>query len=310
MEKFMEQLKLEIEKKLEEQPDDYIMEFLDVCKVNDAKLHGIDIRQGKSQIGMMFYAETLFDMNMRGTSIEQVADCVVEQVVHDKMGERMMNKFVDVLDYDNVKDKVYIRLCNEKLNEEYLRGKFFYRIPNTDLMALFCVMTNTDDQSNATFCISEILANHWEIMDREKFYHQTIKHMAEDMPVKINDITELLRNEGIEKYELDDMKHSIYVISNEKSFDGATCVFYEGVMKDFATMCDVSRVIILPSSRHEAILLPDYDGTLAASCLKNLVREVNENEVDQNDVLSNSVYVYDLESDTISIVKEGNEDGE
>ncbi|MBQ7925064.1 MAG: hypothetical protein IJ335_02090, partial [Lachnospiraceae bacterium] len=53
------------------------------------------------------------------------------------------------------------------------------------------------------------------------------------------------------------------------------------------------KFYILPSSVHEVILLKD-DGEESPSKLQEMVREINQCEVDPTEVLSDSIYHYDI----------------
>ena len=56
---------------------------------------------------------------------------------------------------------------------------------------------------------------------------------------------------------------------------------------------------ILPSSQHDLILVP-YDPS-SVERYKNMVRSVNKDVVDIEDWLSDSVYFYDRESETVEL---------
>ena len=60
--------------------------------------------------------------------------------------------------------------------------------------------------------------------------------------------------------------------------------------------CDL---YILPSSVHEVIVLPDLKEEVET--LREMVCDVNENQVDKVERLSNSVYHYIRESDLIQL---------
>ena len=67
---------------------------------------------------------------------------------------------------------------------------------------------------------------------------------------------------------------------------------------------------MLPSSVHEVLIVPD-NGEMDPKMLGDMVREVNKNEVERQEVLSDRVYSYDKEKhhirqepDSIQQVKE------
>ena len=71
---------------------------------------------------------------------------------------------------------------------------------------------------------------------------------------------------------------------------GAVNMIYEEYLKKLYKMFKGS-FFILPSSVHEVILVPEWQ--MEAEELKKMVVEVNENELDYMEVLSDNVYHYD-----------------
>ena len=91
----------------------------------------------------------------------------------------------------------------------------------------------------------------------------------------------------------------MYVLTNKQKMNGASCILYEHILNDFANQKN-KDIYILPSSVHEVILVPvaeDIDRTE----LSRMVRDVNRNELEEGDVLSDRVYYYDRVRDEIQI---------
>ena len=57
------------------------------------------------------------------------------------------------------------------------------------------------------------------------------------------------------------IRDRFYVLSNRSGVNGAACLLYEDVLKNFADGVE-KNLIILPSSIHEVLLLPD-DGDIS-----------------------------------------------
>ena len=91
----------------------------------------------------------------------------------------------------------------------------------------------------------------------------------------------------------------MYVLTNESSLNGASCILYEDVLYDFAHEID-NDLYILPSSIHEVILLPKLS-IYEKKELVNMVREVNTEGVDADEVLSDNVYEYNRKDRIITM---------
>ena len=103
---------------------------------------------------------------------------------------------------------------------------------------------------------------------------------------------------GIDDEEIEDMQQEVpmYVLSNKSRINGASCILYKDILKDFAMVVD-KDLYVLPSSIHEVILLPS-DGTQESEQLKEMVREINQSQVEKEEVLSDSVYYYRRSDDS------------
>lgn len=73
---------------------------------------------------------------------------------------------------------------------------------------------------------------------------------------------------------------------------GAGGVLVKETLEKYAKENKTKRVVIIPSSIHECILIPEEK--VCVGELKSLVREVNATKVEPGEVLSDSLYYYDL----------------
>ena len=82
---------------------------------------------------------------------------------------------------------------------------------------------------------------------------------------------------------------TMYVLTNKNRCYGASCMLYPGLMYKFAE--EHGDFYLLPSSIHEVILIP-MDDVISHEDLCSMVREINENDVDITERLSDHVYFY------------------
>lgn len=67
---------------------------------------------------------------------------------------------------------------------------------------------------------------------------------------------------------------------------------------------NIESVLILPSSTHEVILVPMNQGSYSKKELVDMVSEINDTQVAREEVLSNSVYIYSVKANEITILGE------
>ena len=96
-----------------------------------------------------------------------------------------------------------------------------------------------------------------------------------------------------------DASAPFFVLSNTSGINGAACILYPEVLKNFADSME-KDIIILPSSIHEVLLLPD-DGDISCNEMSRLVAHINQTEVPKEDRLSNQVYFYSRQNQSLTL---------
>lgn len=92
----------------------------------------------------------------------------------------------------------------------------------------------------------------------------------------------------------------MYVLSNEQRYFGASCMLYPQALKEISQRLN-DNLYILPSSIHEVILIPASFAD-DANELSEIVQEVNISEVAQDEILSDTVYYYNQNTEEISVI--------
>lgn len=105
------------------------------------------------------------------------------------------------------------------------------------------------------------------------------------MLAAINNMPDNLLEEKVRVVESD-----MYVLTNEDGCCGAATMFYPGVLEKAASILGES-FYILPSSKHEVLLVPESSGIEEAK-LVAMVYEGNRTVTEPNDVLSDQVLHY------------------
>lgn len=92
----------------------------------------------------------------------------------------------------------------------------------------------------------------------------------------------------------------LVVISNENMNYGASALINQDLLCEVAEKYfQNENMMIIPSSIHECICTP-YNDTIN---LKQMVQEVNENEVTPIEVLSNEVFIFDVTSKKLMVAR-------
>jgi hypothetical protein len=96
----------------------------------------------------------------------------------------------------------------------------------------------------------------------------------------------------------DDVCGGMYILTNQEGNFGAAELLRRDILCDIADRLQ-SDIIILPSSIHELIVIPDENGDNEE--LARMVKEINITQVAVDEVLSDHVYRYERENKAVSI---------
>ena len=204
-------------------------------------------------------------------------------------------------DYDKVKSRVTMKLINYERNRELLKRVPYYRF--LDLAIVFLCLVESDSSGTATVLIHNEHLTYWGIT-RDDLYALAMANTPQLLRYDLRSMTEVLRELFADEFA--DPAGSdliepfpIYVLSNQHRLNGSSCILYQHLLHDFARRIG-SDFYILPSSVHEVLLIP-ADNQISMSTLSSMVRDVNSSQLAREEILSDHVYYYSLETDQITM---------
>ena len=278
--------------------ENYRVKLNDVMKNNGVVLRGITLMQDDSNISPTIYLNPYYDAYENGdTTLGTVIDEVIDTYERNKINRSIDMKFF--LNYETVRSRIIFKLINTEKNRELLRDVPY--IPFHDLSIVFQCLVSEERFGNASILIHNVHLQLWKVNARE-LYECALENTPLLQGYELADMNTVLEEMkalgGIDDEEIEDMQQEVpmYVLSNKSRINGASCILYKDILKDFAMVVD-KDLYVLPSSIHEVILLPS-DGTQESEQLKEMVREINQSQVEKEEVLSDSVYYYRRSDDS------------
>ena len=258
---------------------------------NNGKLRtGISFCENGESISPIIYLEEFYEKYQMGVSIDHLLLEVRSLYESIKVDHRWEGSFV--LEYKNVKDRIIYKLVNRQKNKELL--KEIPHIPYLDLAIVFCVLVEMDMEEGrvATMLIRSEHLKYWDVTEGE-IYRQAFKNTEKLLPADLQTLCAVL--EETPEFEGEDMEQGerMYVLSNRLRNFGAAAILYEDRLK-IIKMCFGENFYILPSSIHEVILLPESHA-MDKEELAKIVKDINETQVKEEEVLSDLAYYYDGE---------------
>lgn len=284
-----------------------------VRKNNGVILTGVVIMERDSHIAPTIYLESFFEEYKRGTSLREVLSGIVRFYKKNKINDcRELEHFHE---YQTVKKKILYKLINAEKNRELLK-----EVPHVlylDLAIVFYYDCSSELFGSAAVLIKNIHLKMWGI-DTEIVYQDAVVNTPKNNPFEIKametvmeelfatDIRKELEKNHISFSEKwieemaaqmllsempEERRTPMYVLTNTEKLHGAACILYQQLLEDFSQKIN-DNLYILPSSIHEIIMIPaSFAGK--TSELREMVEEINATQVEEEEVLSDSVYFFD-----------------
>ena len=212
---------------------------------------------------------------------------------------------IDSLEKQISVDRVFMALINLEENQEFLKS-----VPHRvfgDLAVIYKIIVTDGRMGQGTVTISNPVMETQLGVSEKQLFEAAMNNMSDLYIVqRIEDTLGFLNPEDtVEPKTFADLtglpKESIiYVLSNRDMIFGSGILLMKEKIRILAEYLE-HDLVLLPSSVHEILAVPDKgDAELMKTCI-SMVKDVNETSVDPKERLSNSIYRYDLEQDTVKI---------
>lgn len=283
-------------KKIENYLQDYLNDYegfsdcsidvRDIPKENRTRA-AVIVRKPDSDIAPTIYLNDYYSSFVTGNrSMEQILEDIAAVAVE---GYRNYPAELDIGNILASTEDIICELVNTKANRNMLKN-----VPHRDIEDLSLIYRKklyiSSENESATVLITNDIAARMNIDEQQLFDKamEAAQYVCVSMACMIADLT------GMEQDELDlQGAPQMYVVTNESKMYGATAMLNDEILAKAMEEMGVSDVIVLPSSLHEIILVP---GDMNPDEMRNMVREVNSTQVQEQEKLSDNVYRYDKEN--------------
>lgn len=232
-----------------------------------------------------------FEDYQDGKPFDEVMDKIAD-VIQTEAPSHLQNMSW-LMDYDQVKDHLFIRVSGAENNEELI-NKAPHKMVD-DLVITCHIAVDQGPNGMASTVVNNDLMEHYGITE-ETLFKDAMESAPEVMPLKIDSMYNIIAG-MMPDIMADDMlpdapapgMSDMMIVTNQAMVNGASALFYPGVMDEVADKIG-GDFVMLPSSINEVIILPDtgdYDR------LQDMVQTINAHEVDPKEQLSDHVYHFD-----------------
>lgn len=272
-----------------------------IIKNNGCELDGLVIMEKDSRISPTIYLNNFYHDFQEGRNMEDIV-CEITQIYVENKDKLRVNP-ENFMNFDAVKNSIVYKIINYEKNQKLLE-----KVPHKkvlDLAVVFYCLLDQHEDGNATALIYQSHLKTWAVSEDE-VYNAAIDNtpvLLQSCIKPMSSIIQEMMTEQVKEVECipetEDTSNEMFVLTNQSKLNGASCILYDDVLKNFAKKID-NDLYILPSSIHEVILLPKLE-TFDKEQLVNMVREVNTEGVSYDEILSDHVYTYSREDGMISL---------
>ena len=274
-------------------------EFQAACvqKINGVEQPVLRIRRKGNSVGIQIGIGDVCDRIRKGGNRREAEKELISRVEEGlkqiRSGETVLQTGQGILDYREARERLVYRLIQTRRNERLLQQ--IPHVPYLDLSLVFELYWKQEGQHCSCLVYNSHLEQ-WGVTPEE-----VERQARENTPIRLPAVFDSLEQMLLPMMGgLRQEPSGLSVLSNREGFHGAAAILYPGELKRAADQLQ-NDLVVLPSSIHEVLLLPDDPGQ-DYGMLTRLVQEINRNEVEQEEWLSDHPYRYLRKEDRLVAV--------
>lgn len=279
---FIKEMEQRVQTKL---GDKYSVKLVEQQKNNNSIWHGLLIRKDGDDIAPIIYLKDFFESAPVPDAADEIIKCY-----HSLEKPKILSVSTDLREFSTIKEKILCKVINYEKNQEMLRSIPFTKFK--DLAIVFFVLIGSNTNGQLTVQIQNEHLKLWNVTKQEiekiakentrVIYPMIFKGIGE---VILSMMGSLSEEKPINEDEV------MFVVTNETKTYGAVNIIFEDILENIAQKLE-DNYYILPSSIHDLIILPEGSGCMKEE-MEAIVADINATQVEEEDVLSNTVYFYD-----------------
>lgn len=286
-EEFKKKLVESIKEYLPEEYKEAEVEVNQIMKVN-CTLDALILKGLSEKVAPTIYINHMYEYYRKTEDFEETVK-MVANIIED--GMKTISK-VGHIDFSNTEDKIIFQLINTEQNKEMFEKGVPHR-EFKDLSIIYRYVVKAEEHEIQSAIITIGLQEHIG-MSEEELYKAAVENTRRILPPTVKSMKECVFEMHTAIGECPEqadfiMMPDMWIISNNRHINGATSMLYEDVLYELSNTLG-SDLYILPSSKHEVIVIK------AIECdpleLAQMVAQINMEQVELTDRLSNQVYYY------------------
>lgn len=261
----------------------------DVAKNNTTRM-GLSIKRNGDYITPLLYIDDLCDSYICGDkTIDECLSEIADKYVNAMKDAKSSSIETEMItDWDKVKSLIKPKLVS--INSPIVKDRIHKEL--NDMAVVYYVNIGLIGDSTATVPVTTTLADVWgkSLAD----IHNVAMENC-DEPV-VRSISEILMEDMIEdgmprelaEIMFESMNVPLICVTNKSALNGAICLFK--AIDELVERCG-DTFYVIPSSIHEVLIYPTSED-MTVEEIKQMVVSINANDIPDEDILTDSVYLY------------------
>ncbi|MFR5602311.1 MAG: DUF5688 family protein [Lachnospiraceae bacterium] len=280
-----------------------------VTKNNGRVLDGLCLLKAGEISAPTIYLNTYYQCYQDGMSMEEILTDILE--LYKKNPLPSPETLALFSDFSKARPMIAARLIHAHSNKELLKETPHLLFLDLAIVCYLCL--EEDALGQISTLISHDQLKSWGISKKTLFQtarDNTPKHYPPQLLPMEDVIRDILKKNLGNDFQEDllrqlagsaPVRNPLYVLSNSLGVYGAITMLYENQLKNFADTLG-NDLVIIPSSIHEVLLIPDDGNLYSYEELRQMVTEINYHQVPLEEQLSNQIYLYSRSLDRISMI--------
>lgn len=300
MNEFKDYLAENVKDYLPQSYDDAKISFQEVIKNGDQHLTGMTITRPGETVVPTIYIDQAYEQYKEGRDIDEIVGSIADIRIEHETSIDAATITSQLMDYDQIKANLQIRVCDTQDNAERLAG--LVHTERSDFSATYHVLLQSNEEGQASVSVTPGLMESWGV-SQEQLHQDALAADLTREPLFVNmgalmenmmygtELTNLLEHPDAGT-GMDGMP--MFCLTNGEKMNAAGLIMQDDMMAQISEIVGGSYYV-LPSSLHELLIVPESTD-MSVKELSAMVHEVNETQVAPQDKLSDAVQHYDKES--------------
>lgn len=248
---------------------------------NGLIVEGIVVKNDDPIAPIIYTDRLLEEAERKGKSL---ADVVTEVIrIYESQNYKDLD-FKKFLNKDFVSEHIYLGL-QKTSTEELIKENCFL----DGLEVYLYIREDRKNEGSYTVKVTAELLQQIGMTAQEAWERARINTYAETEVKSLSTVIAEICGMPIDNFEED----PVYMVTNQAGMRGASAVLNRKVLEDIGQKHGTNKVVILPSSIHEVLVVP-YESMMDMDAMSAMVTEVNATTVAPEEQLIDRAYVVDL----------------